>query len=92
MTVSYFEWVQDMQQFMWSEEQVNEKLQELMLGSFKKVRKRSRERKISMRQSALSIGVEKVSRKIQAGPVPVTPVGNHQCKSPVRETVNAISR
>ncbi len=61
VTVSYFEWVQDLQQLMWSEKQVNEKLQELMLGSFKKVRKRSRERKISMRQSALSIGVEKVA-------------------------------
>jgi glutamate dehydrogenase (NAD(P)+) len=61
VTVSYFEWVQDLQQFMWSEKQVNEKLQELMLGAFKKVRKRSRERKITMRQSALSIGVEKVA-------------------------------
>jgi glutamate dehydrogenase (NAD(P)+) len=61
VTVSYFEWVQDLQQLMWSEKQVNEKLHELMLGAFKRVRKRARERKISMRQSALSIGVEKVS-------------------------------
>ena len=30
VTVSYFEWVQDIQQLMWSEKQVNEKLQELM--------------------------------------------------------------
>src|SRR5213078_3885735 len=34
VTVSYFEWVQDIQQLMWSEKQVNEKLQELMLKSF----------------------------------------------------------
>jgi glutamate dehydrogenase (NAD(P)+) len=61
VTVSYFEWVQDLQQFMWSEKQVNEKLQELMLGAFKRVRKKCRDRKISMRQSALSIGVEKVA-------------------------------
>ena len=31
VTVSYFEWVQDIQQFLWSEEQVNQKLEELML-------------------------------------------------------------
>ena len=61
VTVSYFEWVQDLQQLMWSEVQVNEKLKELMLGAFKRVRKRARDRKISMRQSALSIGVEKVA-------------------------------
>ncbi len=34
VTVSYFEWVQDIQQFLWSEEQVNQKLEELMLRSF----------------------------------------------------------
>ena len=38
VTVSYFEWVQDIQQLMWSEEQVNEKLQELMLRAFHQVR------------------------------------------------------
>ncbi len=38
VTVSYFEWVQDIQQFFWSEEQVNQKLQELMLKAFRQVR------------------------------------------------------
>ena len=38
VTVSYFEWVQDMQQFFWSEEQVNQKLEELMLKAFYRVR------------------------------------------------------
>ena len=38
VTVSYFEWVQDIQQFLWSEEQVNQKLQELMLRAFHQVR------------------------------------------------------
>src|SRR2546430_8632609 len=37
VTVSYFEWVQDIQQFLWSEEQVNQKLQELMLKAFRRV-------------------------------------------------------
>ena len=42
VTVSYFEWVQDIQQFLWSEEQVNQKLQRLMLRAFHQVRKLAR--------------------------------------------------
>src|SRR5437764_867858 len=49
VTVSYFEWVQDMQQFFWSEEQVNQKLEELMLKAFYRVRALARERNLSMR-------------------------------------------
>ena len=44
VTVSYFEWVQDMQQFFWSEEQVNQKLEELMLKAFYRVRGLPRQR------------------------------------------------
>ena len=47
VTVSYFEWVQDIQQFLWSEEQVNQKLQELMLRAFHQVRDLARERKLT---------------------------------------------
>ncbi|HKA05874.1 MAG TPA: Glu/Leu/Phe/Val dehydrogenase, partial [Gemmataceae bacterium] len=38
VTVSYFEWVQDLQQYFWDENQVNAKLQELMLKAFRRVR------------------------------------------------------
>src|SRR5262249_3274819 len=48
VTVSYFEWVQDMQQFFWSEDQVNEKLRDLILKAFARVRGLARERKLSM--------------------------------------------
>jgi glutamate dehydrogenase (NAD(P)+) len=61
VTVSYFEWVQDIQQFLWSEEQVNQKLQELMLRSFHRVRNLARDRQLTNRTAALSLGVEKVS-------------------------------
>ena len=47
VTVSYFEWVQDIQQFFWSEEQVNQKLEELMLKAFHQVRELAKERKIA---------------------------------------------
>ena len=61
VTVSYFEWVQDIQQLMWSERMVNDKLKELMLGAFHRVRAKARELNVSMRQAALSLGVHKVA-------------------------------
>jgi glutamate dehydrogenase (NAD(P)+) len=63
VTVSYFEWVQDIQQFLWSEEQVNQKLQELMLRAFRQVRSLARERNLAMRTAALSLGVQKVAKE-----------------------------
>jgi glutamate dehydrogenase (NAD(P)+) len=63
VTVSYFEWVQDIQQLMWSEEQVNDKLKDLMLRAFHQVRDLALNRKLSMRMAALSLGVEKVAKE-----------------------------
>lgn len=65
VTVSYFEWVQDLQQFMWSEQQVNEKLRELMLAAFAKVRNLAKSRGLSNRTAALSLGVSKVATEKQ---------------------------
>ncbi len=61
VTVSYFEWVQDLQQFMWGEEQVNAQLKKLMLGAFHRVRDRAAEQRLSNRLAALSLGVQKVA-------------------------------
>jgi glutamate dehydrogenase (NAD(P)+) len=63
VTVSYFEWVQDIQQLMWSEEQVNGKLRDLMQRAFRQVRELAVSRRVSMRTAALSLGVEKVARE-----------------------------
>jgi glutamate dehydrogenase (NAD(P)+) len=63
VTVSYFEWVQDIQQFLWSEEQVKSRLHELMVKAFHQVRTLALERKLSMRMAALSMGVLKVTRE-----------------------------
>lgn len=71
VTVSYFEWVQDIQQFLWSEDQVNDKLRDLMLRSFHRVRELSRQRDFTMRLAALSLGVEKVAKeKVKRGLFP----------------------
>jgi glutamate dehydrogenase (NAD(P)+) len=61
VTVSYFEWVQDLQQFMWDEEQVNAQLRKLMLAAFHRVRQRALTQKLSNRMAALSLGVQKVA-------------------------------
>ena len=63
VTVSYFEWVQDIQQLMWSETQVNDKLRELMLWAFRQVRALAKERKLANRTAALSLGVKKMARE-----------------------------
>ena len=71
VTVSYFEWVQDIQQLLWSEEQVNHKLYELMIKAFRRVRDLALNKKISMRLAALSLGVEKIAlEKIKRGLFP----------------------
>jgi glutamate dehydrogenase (NAD(P)+) len=63
VTVSYFEWVQDIQQLWWSEAQVNQKLEELMFKAFSEVRRVAKERKLPMRMAALSLGVERVAKE-----------------------------
>ena len=63
VTVSYFEWVQDVQQFLWSEKQVNEKLEELMLGAYHRVRTLAKARNISNRDAALALGIQKVAKE-----------------------------
>jgi glutamate dehydrogenase (NAD(P)+) len=63
VTVSYFEWVQDLQQYFWNEDEVNAKLRELMLKAFRRVRALAKERNISNRLAALSLGVSKVANE-----------------------------
>jgi glutamate dehydrogenase (NAD(P)+) len=71
VTVSYFEWVQDIQQFLWTEEEINQRLRELVLRAFHQVRNLARERKLSMRTAALSLGVQKIAKeKLRRGLYP----------------------
>lgn len=59
--VSYFEWVQDLQNFFWSEEEINNNLQNLMLKSFKETLALSEEKKVTLRIAALMLGIKKIS-------------------------------
>ncbi len=60
--VSYFEWVQGLQAFMWTETEVTDKLFRIMEHSFTQVIRRAKAHKISHRMSAMAIGVERVMK------------------------------
>jgi glutamate dehydrogenase (NAD(P)+) len=61
VTVSYFEWVQGLQQFFWSEQEVNDRLIRLMQRASKDVWGVSRAKNVDLRTAALMRGIERVA-------------------------------
>ena len=61
VTVSYFEWVQDIQAYFWSEDEVNDRLREIMEDAYTRVHELADEKGLSMRQAAHWIGVGRVA-------------------------------
>jgi glutamate dehydrogenase (NAD(P)+) len=57
---SYFEWVQNLQHFRWSEREVNDKLGGIMRRAYRDVSARAREERISLREAAYLVGIERV--------------------------------
>lgn len=62
VTVSYFEWTQNIQQFDWTEERVNEELYNRIVPAYHAVSARARESGLTLREAAFDIGVERVAR------------------------------
>jgi glutamate dehydrogenase (NAD(P)+) len=60
VVVSYFEWVQDLQQFFWDEAEVMSKLYHVLDKAFSQVMTRAERDKVAHRTAAMAIGVEKV--------------------------------
>ncbi len=60
VVVSYFEWVQDLQSFFWTETEVAERLFRVLEPAFLQVLNTSRQNRISMRLAALSLGIKRV--------------------------------
>jgi glutamate dehydrogenase (NAD(P)+) len=60
VVVSYFEWVQDLQSFFWSESEVVDKLFRILENAWTQILNLSRKQKIPMRLAALSVGVRRV--------------------------------
>jgi glutamate dehydrogenase len=61
VTVSYFEWVQNNQGYYWSEEEVEEKLYEIMTRSFNTIYNTAQSRRVNMRLAAYMVGVRKMA-------------------------------
>jgi glutamate dehydrogenase (NAD(P)+) len=60
VVVSYFEWAQNLQHFRWTEAEVNERLGNIMRGTYETVADRAENDDVSMRVAAYSIGIERV--------------------------------
>jgi glutamate dehydrogenase (NAD(P)+) len=60
VVVSYFEWVQGLQHFFWSEEEVNDRLISLMQRAFREVLELSQREGIDLRSAALMRGIGRV--------------------------------
>ena len=61
VTVSYFEWVQDIQAYFWSEDEVNARMRDIMERSYEEVRTLSEEKGVRLRLAALALGIGRVA-------------------------------
>ena len=60
--VSYFEWVQDLQNFFWDENEINKRLKNIIQKGFHNVFQMSENQKVSMRMGALMSGIQIISQ------------------------------
>jgi glutamate dehydrogenase (NAD(P)+) len=61
VVVSYFEWVQGLQEYFWKEDEVNARLNEIVTRAFQETRATMRERDLSMRMAAYGLAVQRVA-------------------------------
>ena len=61
VTVSYFEWVQNLQQFKWPEKEINEKLEQKMVNAFNEVYSIKESKKVPMRIASFMVAIDRVS-------------------------------
>jgi glutamate dehydrogenase (NAD(P)+) len=61
VVVSYFEWVQGLQEYFWKHDEVNQRLNEIVTRAFEETSRLHEERGISMRQAAYALGVGRVA-------------------------------
>ncbi len=64
VAVSYFEWVQDLQFYFWSKEEIDTRLEQIMVRSFKEVAANAERERCNLRTAALMLAVEKVGEAI----------------------------
>lgn len=65
VTVSYFEWVQNIQQYKWDLERVNRELEKILLDAFDRVMDRAEREKVSLRLAAYLIAIDEVAGAVR---------------------------
>jgi glutamate dehydrogenase (NAD(P)+) len=60
--VSYFEWVQDVQKYFWNEQDIRNRLHEIITAAFRRTLEFSQTKKVSMRMAALMNGIDKIGQ------------------------------
>jgi len=61
VTVSYFEWVQNLQQFKWPEDEINQKLEQKMVAAFNEVYAVKQNKNVPMRIASFMVAIDRVS-------------------------------
>jgi glutamate dehydrogenase (NAD(P)+) len=62
VTVSYFEWVQGLQHFFWSEEEINHQLRAVMVRSFHEVLSMAQQKEVDNRTAALILAIDRIHK------------------------------
>jgi glutamate dehydrogenase (NAD(P)+) len=60
VTVSYFEWTQNLQQFYWEENEIQQKLERVMDKAYAEVSEMAKKRGVNMRQAAFMVAIQRV--------------------------------
>jgi glutamate dehydrogenase len=66
VTVSYFEWVQNLANYYWSKEEVDRKLEDIMVEAFEKVYTTHEELGVNMRISAFIVAIKRLTEAMEA--------------------------
>ena len=58
--MSYFEWVQDFRSYFWTEEEINERLDHIMVGSLNKIWETADQHRITLRTATFAVACERI--------------------------------
>src|SRR5207237_3051615 len=65
VTVSYFEWVQDIQAYFWSEKEINARLQDIIVKAFREVYDVAQKERVDMRLAAFMVGLTRLAKAVR---------------------------
>ncbi|ADL07959.1 Glu/Leu/Phe/Val family dehydrogenase [Thermosediminibacter oceani] len=65
VTVSYFEWVQNLMNFYWTEEEVNSRLEQIMVKAFNEVYSMHKEHGVKMREAAYMVAIKRIAEGLK---------------------------